>query len=286
MTATASRLCILGAALLFSTGGVAIKGCSLSGWQVGCFRSGVAAIAILFLLPGARGRWSSRTLQVALAYASTLILFVASTKLTTSASAIFLQSTGPLYILLLSPWLLHEPIRRRDLFFMAALAVGLSMFFIGSEQESSTAPDPTTGNLLAAACGVSWAFTVIGLRSAAKAGAAESSAAVAVLAGNVVAFLAGLPFALPVSAVEPTDLVVLGYLGVFQIALAYRLLTAGMRHITALETSLLLLIEPALNPIWVWVVHEETPSAFALAGGAIILVSTAWKSWRDTRVPA
>ena len=50
--------------LLFSTGGAAIKACTLSSWQVACFRSGIAAVAMLLLLPGARRGWSLRALPV------------------------------------------------------------------------------------------------------------------------------------------------------------------------------------------------------------------------------
>src|SRR5262249_3644280 len=134
----------------------------------------------------------------------------------------------------------------------------------------------------------SWALTVIGLRWAARADAraGAGSSAVAVFAGNLVAFVAALPAALPLGPISGTDLLVVGYLGVFQVAIAYRLLTAGMRKVTAFEAMLLLLIEPALNPIWTWIVHGETPTAFALAGGGIILGATALKSWWDAQVAA
>ena len=69
-------------------------------------------------------------------------------KLTTAANTIFLQSTAPLYILLLGPWLLGERIRRRDLGLMAALAVGMALFFVGDQPRRSTAPEPDPGNLL------------------------------------------------------------------------------------------------------------------------------------------
>ncbi len=108
------RLLILAAAVLFSTGGAAIKSASLTSWQVACFRSGVAAVALLLLVPASRRLRNYRVWVAAAAYAATMILFVAANKLTTAANAIFIQSTAPLYLLLLGPWLLKEPIRRRD----------------------------------------------------------------------------------------------------------------------------------------------------------------------------
>ncbi|MFO0567651.1 MAG: EamA/RhaT family transporter, partial [Polyangiaceae bacterium] len=94
------RVQVVLAALCFSTGGAAIKATSLGAFQVASFRSGVAALAMLLLLPRARARWSWRALLVGLAYASTMVLFVSSNKLTTAANTIFLQSSAPLYVLL------------------------------------------------------------------------------------------------------------------------------------------------------------------------------------------
>jgi len=66
----------------------------------------------------------------------------------------------------------------------------------------------------------------------------------------------------------------LAYLGVFQIGLAYLLLTRGVRHVPAFEGALLLLLEPVVNPFWSWFVHGEVPGGWACAGAAVILVAT------------
>ncbi|HLS47395.1 MAG TPA: hypothetical protein VK012_02685, partial [Gemmatimonadales bacterium] len=105
LTTNAARLRLVLAALLFSTGGAAIKATTLTAWQVAGFRSGVAALVLFLLLPESRRGWSWRTLLVGISYAATLLLFVLANKLTTSANTIFLQSTAPLYILILSPLL-------------------------------------------------------------------------------------------------------------------------------------------------------------------------------------
>jgi len=47
-----------------------------------------------------------------------------------------------------------------------------------------------------------------------------------------------------------------------------------MPHVPALQASLLLLLEPVLNPIWAWWIHGEAPSAWSLAGGTLILGAT------------
>jgi len=274
---------ILGAALLFSTGGAAIKSCALTTWQVAGFRSAVAVIALLLLMPRPT-RWTRRTLAVGLAYMFTMILFVAGNKLTTAANTIFLQSTAPLYMLLIGPVLLDEPVRRRDVSFMLVLAAGLGMFFIGTEPALATAPNPTRGNVFAALSGVSWALTVAGLRwvsrDADDPGTAASSA---LIAGNALTFVVCLPLALPLSPGSAADWAVVAYLGSFQVGVAYVLLSTGVRRVPALESSLLLLLEPVLNPVWAWVVHGETPGAWSLVGGLTILAATAAKTLLDGR---
>jgi drug/metabolite transporter, DME family len=279
------RLQILGAALLFSTGGAAIKATSLSSWQVAGFRSGVAALAVLLLVRGARRGWGWRLIPLACAYAATLVLFVAANKLTTSANAIFLQSTAPLYVLLLGPLVLREPLRLRDLAFMAPVVVGLALFFVGAEQPVETAPNPGRGNLLALMSGVCWALTVTGMRWMGRRGGETGSALPMVAVGNLLAFAVCLPQALPVHGAGLADWTVIGYLGVFQIGVAYILLTSGIRHISALEASTLLMLEPAINPVWAWLVHGETPSGWAIAGGGLIIGATALKTWWDERGP-
>jgi drug/metabolite transporter, DME family len=279
-----ARLRVLAAAALFSSGGAAIKSVSLSGWQVASFRSAIAAVTLLLLLPEARRRPNGRVLGVGAAYAGTMVLFVLSNKLTTAASAIFLQSTAPLYVLLLSPWLLQERVRSRDLVYMAALALGLGLFFVGLDPASATAPNPLLGNVLSVLSGITWALTIMGLRALGRTAEEGGSwGPAAAFWGNVIAAAACLGPALPVPTGRPMDWLLLGYLGVFQIALAYIFLLRGLERVRALEASLLLLLEPVLNPIWAWIVHGERPGGWSLSGGALILFATVVKSWVDAR---
>lgn len=282
-TSLADRLRVLAAAALFSSGGALIKAVHFTGWQVASFRSFVAAATLFLLLREVRRRPNPRVLGVGVAYASTMILFVLSNKLTTSASAIYLQSTAPLYVLLLSPWLLHEKIRARDVAFMASLALGLGLFFVGFDPVSATAPNPKLGNVLALASGVAWALTIMGLRSLGRGG--ESWGPAAAFWGNIFAALGCLPMALPLGPSRPTDWLLVAILGVFQISLAYVFLLRGLEKVGAFEASLLLLLEPVLNPVWAWMVHGERPGAWSMAGGALILLSTVVKSWVDGRAP-
>jgi drug/metabolite transporter (DMT)-like permease len=286
-----NRLYLFAAALLFSTGGAAIKACSLSSWQVAGFRSGIAAVVLYSILGGARREctriWGWRGvapfgLLTGLAYAATMILFVLANKSTTSANAIFLQSTAPLYLLVLGPFVLREPIRRIDLAVFAAVACGVFLLLMRSEPAVSTAPNPQRGNLIAILSGAAWALTITGLRWMGKHSANADSAAATVILGNLIAFAICLPLALPPVHASIGDLAVLFYLGVFQVALAYVFLTRSLREVGGLEAATLLLIEPVFNPVWTWIVHGEQPGALALAGGGLIVlaafVGTAWQA--------
>jgi drug/metabolite transporter (DMT)-like permease len=279
MTSSRARLLLLAGAALMSTGGAAIKLCALNGWQVASFRSGVAVLALMWFTPVRRSDIDRRALLTGAAYAATMILFVLGNKLTTAANTIFLQSTAPLYVLLLAPWLLGEPIRRRDLLVMSAMAVGLGLFFVGEQPAYASAPRPLQGNLIAALDGVTWALTVMGLRWMSR----DATRAVGgmLVTGNVLAFLICLVPALPVQGTTAVDWLVVAYLGVVQIALAYALVSAGLRHLTALQGVLVLLFEPVLNPVWAGLVHGEWPGAWSLLGGAIILAATIASALRD-----
>ncbi|MEO1173097.1 MAG: EamA family transporter [Myxococcota bacterium] len=277
-----SRLEIATAALLFSTGGAAIKLTQLSGVQVAAGRSLVAVIAFLMVFPAARQGYRARTLLVATAYAATLTLFVLSTKLTTAANAIFLQSTAPLYVMATAPLLLHERFRRRDLLSASAIVIGLLLILGAQDAGQSSAPNPALGNILGVCSGVSWAATLMGLRWLGRGGSQDAGVA-AVTLGNLLTVVACLPF---VSGSDGpglalSDGLVILYLGVFQVAAPYAFLTRGIRAVPAFAAGLIILIEPALSPVWAFVVHGESVSALAIAGGCLILSASIVKSAAD-----
>jgi len=277
-----ATLQVVAAAVLFSTGGAGIKAAAFSGVQVSALRSGIAAIVLMLFVRG-HLTWSAPVLGVSLVYGSTLTLFVLGTKLTTAANAIFLQSTYPLYVLLLSPLLLGERIGRRDMLYLAAVAAGLLLCVIGRPPATITAPNPTLGNVFAILSGVAWAMTLLGLRYVERDATEPSPAMVAVITGNALASLAALPFAWPLPMASASEWATIVYLGVFQIGLAYIFLTKAVGRLPALEISLLLLLEPVLNPVWAWLVRGERPGTWTIAGGAIIILVTALKSVYDKR---
>lgn len=288
---TKSRLLLFTTALLFSTGGAAIKACSFSSWQIAGFRAGIAAAVLYALLPDARPSaktpWTARTWLIGCAYAAAVILFVLANKLTTAANAIFLQSTAPLYLLLLGPFVLREPIRKVDIAVIATVAAGAVLLLRGAAMAAPTAPDPGRGNMLALGAGAAWALTLTGLRWMGKHSREDGPGMSTVLAGNLIAFAVSLAVMVLLRGTESGgsagigSFAVLFYLGVFQVALAYVCLTRSLREATGLEAATLLLIEPVLNPLWTWLIHGERPGHPALIGGALIIgaafAGTVWR---------
>ncbi len=273
------RIRIALAALLFSTGGAAIKAADFNAWQIASFRSGVAALTLLLLVPAARRGFGWKPALVGLAYAATLVLFVLANRLTTSANTIYLQSTAPLYVLLLAPLLLKEPIRLRDLPVIGVVLSGLALVLLAGGQPSGTAPDPARGNLFAALSGLSYALLLCGLRWLGRSGNTDRGISAVVL-GNLFAFFIALPMALPLGSHPVVAWSIILYLGVFQIAGAYVLVTSALRHVPAIEASLMLLVETAFNPFWAWLFLGEVPAGVALIGGGLIVSATLLQALR------
>jgi drug/metabolite transporter, DME family len=279
-----ARLQALAAAVLFSTGGAGIKVEAFNAAQVSMVRSGIAAIALLLWLRG-RIRWTPGMLVAGVVYAATLTFFVGATKLTTAANAIFLQAAAPIYLLVLAPFVLDEHIRRRDVVYLAVVGAGMISCFIARPEPSVTAPNPVVGNWLGAASGLAWALTLLTLRKIGRADEDGNATVASVVAGNVFASVGAAVFALPLPAAPATEWVTLVYLGVFQIGVAYVCLSSAIRHLPALEISLLLLLEPALNPVWTWAMRGESPGIWTLVGGAVIVGASGVKVLMDRPVP-
>jgi len=278
------RVYVALAALLFSTGGTAIKMSSLSSLQIAGLRSAVAAAVLVALVPSWR-RVDGRSLLVGAAFATTMILFVTANTLTTAANAIFLQTTSPLYVLVLGPPLLRERPRRADLPVAVMIGTGALLFFVWADTPLASAPNPVAGNLAAAASGLTWALTVVGLRWLRRGKSRISDAAgSAVMMGNTLAFLICAPFAWPLASASATDWAIVLYLGVFQIGLAYVCLVRGVRGAPALDVALLLVLEPVWGTLLAWAVHGEMLGAWAAIGAFIILLGLVVQSAETVRV--
>ena len=265
-------LLIVAAALLWSTGGIGIKGIADSALKVTFYRSLFAAVALMLFLPRsvwARRVWtSSATFVIAiLSYAACLTSFVIATKWTTAANAIFLQYAGAIWVLLLSPIVVREPMRARDVAAIAVAIAGMALFFVGRFEARGMA-----GNAMALLSSVFFAALILALRREPRASQA------AVVWGNVLCALCVLPFVGNDLPLTRRSLAVLLFLGIFQIALAYILFTRGLAHVPATQASLTGMLEPVSNPIWVFLFLGERPSLYAVGGGIIVLSAIAWRT--------
>jgi DME family drug/metabolite transporter len=261
-------LLIFAAALLWSTGGLGIKALPEPALKVAFYRSAVAAVALFVILRPRGWRVSPGFLVGAASYAACLTTFVVATKLTTAANAIFLQYSGVVWVLLFSPLVLREPLGRRDVMAVTVALGGMALFFVGRLETGNT-----TGTLRALLSGLCFAVLILALRFE-RHGGAEA----AVTWGNVVAAVALLPFVASDLTLSARSTVVLGLLGVFQIAVAYALFVAGLKQVTATQASLTGMAEPVANPIWVFLLLGEVPSTFAMLGGAVVLAAIGWRT--------
>ena len=256
---------VLAAAIIWSTGGLFIKWTSLSGLELSFGRSLLAAITVALFTRREGFGINKVTAVASLLYAALLLLFVLATKETTAANAIFLQYTAPLYVLILEPLFYKEKFRRRDLLTVIGCVVGMSLFFVGKLR-----PQDVTGNILALASGLCFAFYFLLLRHSSS---REVNRASSVIYGNLLVVLIAAPAGLAaLPGLGLHDGLAVLYLGVVQIGVAYTLFTLGMsRGIRSLDAGIVGYIEPVLNPIWVFLVLGERPSKWALIGGAIII---------------
>ena len=247
-------------AVLWSTGGLLIKWIAWPALAVAGMRSAIAAIVLLCVLREWRPCWSWWLGSGALAGAASMLGFVVATKLTTAANAIFLVYTAPLYVALLSPWVLHEPIRRGDWLTLLLAVLGLGCFCV--EQLTLAG---WVGNLCALGSGLATAWLVVCLRKH-----AATSPLSTLLLANVLVAVVGVPWMV---AAMP-DAVSWGLLliaGVGQLGLPLVLYGKAIPHVRALEAVLIPVLEPVLNPVWVLVFVGEAPSGWALLGGVMVL---------------
>ncbi len=272
-------LYVLLAATLWSTGGVFIKSVSLDAFQISFWRSLFAALTIVAIVKPRKISLDSVTFFASLAYAATLVLFVVANKLTTAANAILLQYTAPIYILVLAHIILHERITLLQVGTVALCLVGMAIFFL-----DRISPEGYLGNALAVLSGVCFAFMTVFLRKQREDNPAES-----LLLGNLlIVFVTGGIVMWQASenpkgvlhpdvyfgfAVSTADSIMVAFLGIFQIGIPYILFTKGMRSLRALDASLVGMLEPVLNPLWVLFVIGETPSLYAVFGGVVIIVA-------------
>jgi drug/metabolite transporter (DMT)-like permease len=255
-------LLLVATAMLWSLGGLLIKSVDAHPLAIAGTRGAIAALVLLLALKKPQFNWSFAQVGAALAYAATTILFVSANKTTTAANAILLQYTAPIYVAFLAAWLLKEKTRLYDWLTVLIVIGGMALFFL---DDLST--QRIWGNIIAVFSGVTFAFFAVFMRMQKDGSPLES-----VLLGNILTAVIGIPFlfqAVPGS----NDWLLLLILGVVQLGLPYILYARAIKHATALEAILIPVIEPLLNPLWVFFMLGETPGLLVFTGGAVVVAA-------------
>lgn len=253
-------LLLLLAAVLWSLAGVLIKSVHGHPMALAAGRSLIAIPVMLLCIGRPRFSFSPAQIGGAIGYALTVALFVFATRMTTAANAIFLQYTAPIYVAIIGRWYLGERALPIDWLVIAIALAGIALFFFDKLSASGL-----WGNVVALGSGVAFASLVLFLRKE-RAGSPVTSA----ILGNALVAVAGLPI-LVRTHFSATDLRLLLILGVVQLGLPYVFYTAAIKHVTALEATLVTLIEPILNPTWVMLALGERPGRWAIVGGILVL---------------
>ncbi|HWA46176.1 MAG TPA: DMT family transporter [Hypericibacter adhaerens] len=259
------------AAIIWSSGGVVVRSVTADAWTIIFWRS-VFAFLFLFglLVIRERGRivgvlrdapWAS--IGMGLCFCTASVCFVVALDYTTVAKLLFLQGISP-FIAAIASWLiLHEAVRLRTWVAMAGALVGIGIM----EIEAFAQGGNPIGDLLGIVIGFAFAGATVILRSNRKVRMIPAACYATIFAGTIAYTQA------PTVAISSHDLPYLFFFGFGQLGLGMALYTSGARHIPAALAGLAALLEPALGPIWVWLVFAENPGLYAVIGGVMLIGS-------------
>ena len=253
-------LLLLLAALCWSLGGVLIKSIDWPPMAIAGGRSAIAIPVMLLLTGWPRFTFSRAQIGGAIGYALTVALFVFATRMTTAANAIFLQYTAPIYVALIGRWYLGERASPIDWLVIAVALIGIALFFFDRLTTAGF-----WGNIVALASGVAFASVALFLRKE-----KDGSPVAAIILGNLLVALASVPFMFQASLGTGSAWRLL-LLGAVQLGLPYVFYASAIKSVTALEATLIPLLEPVLNPLWVMLALGERPGPWAIVGGVLVL---------------
>ncbi|MCX6156443.1 MAG: DMT family transporter [Ignavibacteriae bacterium] len=257
-------------AFLWSSSGLFIKILTLNAYQISFYRSLIAAVTLLIISYGKhrtiKFEFDKLTVLASLFYAGILIFFVVANKLTTSANAIFLQFTAPIYLLFLEPFFLKTKFRRKDLITIVICISGMALFFMGKLEIGNI-----YGNLIAIAAGICFAMFSLFIKWKKTLG--NENTIISIIYGNLLVGIICFPFIFNEIAVSSTQFYVLLYMGVVQIGVSYFIFNIGIKYVSATESMIIGMLEAIFNPIWVFFGVGEVPATTAVIGGVIIFAA-------------
>ena len=268
---TTAMLMMAICAVLWSIGGIFIKLVSWSPLLIAGGRSRLAAAVVggymaVTKVPVKVCRYS---VGAGISLALCLLLFVAANKMTTAANAIVLQYTAPIFILLVSALFFKQKLHRREILAVLGTMGGIVLFFF-----DQLSPGSVVGNILAILAGafLGTMFTLVG-----QGGGDDSIRLSGIFFAHILTALIGIPAGLPATAsCTGAEVLYIVILGVVQLGIPYVLYALASRDCPPLACSLIGMLEPLLNPVWVLIFAGEMPGLFALAGAAIIIGVVTW----------
>lgn len=274
---------VLGATVLWSCGGLGMKAPLMTaipledrGPVLASFRVLFAAVCLLPFVRWRQFRWRRGLVPLLLCFAAMNVTYVTAVTRTTAAAAIFLQCTSTFWVFACSALVLRERIERAS---MAGLVFALAG--IAAIVADSWRGDYFFGNLLALASGAAYAGVILSLRTLRT----EDAAGIVFLA-HVCSGLLFLPWAAaPAATLTENQWLWMAALGGLQMALPYLLFARGVRHVTAQDAVLIGLLEPLLNPLWVWLLWGEVVDTATLVGGSLILAGLVVRVLLRERAP-
>ena len=188
------------------------------------------------------------------------------TVITTAANVIFLQYTAPVWMFLMSIFLLKEPVDRRSLVALGFGAVGIVVIVGGGLNENPL------GIGLALVAGITYGGIAVFLRALRQSDPYWLTVLNLGFSGAVlVPLLYFIPGAVPLTSLTISQFSWLLVFGVVQMGIPYILFAKSLGHLTPQEAGILTLLEPALNPVCAYLAVGEMPSVATIIGGAIIL---------------
>ena len=260
-------LAALLASTLWSTGGLFVKLIDWNPVAIAGMRSFSAALVLFAYIRKPKFTKSKAQILGTITYALTVLSFIIANKLTTAANAILLQYTSPIFVAILGVWILKEKIHWYDIVPIFTVSLGMGLFFI-----SDVSTGNIIGNLLAIFCGFTLACTTIALKFEKDGSGLEIP-----LFGNILTFLISIPFIL-LDLQDKSSLMTVSIMGIIQLGVPFIFYGYAMKRLTALEAILLTVMEPLLNPIWVFIFSGEKPGIFTVIGGVIVITSVILRS--------
>ena len=275
---TKGTIAMIATALLWSIGGIFIKLVPWNPLAIAGLRGVIGGLVMYVYLRmrGIKPVFNKDTVKIAVALAGVCSTFVAANKLTTAANAIVIQYCAPVYVLLYIAFVQKKKLRPLDIAVVPMTILGVSLCFIGQMGNGHL-----VGDIIAVISGVFFAAMFIFSE-----GVSDQTRASGIMQGQFLTAIIGLPV-LFVTRPAFTAQAITGILvlGIFQIGLAYVLYSIAIKRAPLLTCSLLAVLEPLLNPVWVFLFAGENPGVWSLVGGVIVVVViTLWYAY-DARHP-